>query len=318
LLLLGLPLVPASVRGADEPEAVAVMSATYPPYARAVLPDGSVKPQTYAFGEGGNWNGSALDSTPEDVNFLSIARLLGPELAKQGYVPVQGQDPKRADLLIMVYWGTTSGKGTPASSSEYQIGRQYMTQADLMEGQALPTTDMKDGMNGATQSPWSQINAKGDGVMQNKWGNGAAAGARAQGLLMISIANRRRDRQAAQNAGLLGYYPELQRVALYRYTPFGTWNDVADEIEESRYFVVLLAYDFQSLWRAKQKKLLWQTRLSIRAHHSDFRKQLAGMLRTASPFFGRDSGRLVHEPMPAMSVQLGEMKVVETDVGGKK
>jgi hypothetical protein len=298
-LLLGLPLVSASVRGADEPDVVTVISATYPPYVRPALQDGSVNPQTYAFGEGGDWNGRTSDST-SDVNFPMIARLLAPELAKQGYTAVPSRDPKRADLLIMVYWGTTVGKGTPSSSSEYQIARQFFTHADQIS--LIPSEAVKD-MND---------------VIANMGAQAMKDSERAQGLLMIGIANRNRDRLAGDNACLLGYVPELQRMAHYRRTPFSGWNDVAREVEESRYFVVLLAYDFQSLWRAKQKKLLWQTRLSISAHRADFREQLAGMLRTAAPYFGRDSGRLVREPMPAMSVRLGEMKVVETDVGTKK
>ena len=40
-------------------------------------------------------------------------------------------------------------------------------------------------------------------------------------------------------------------------------EDLVSEIEVDRYFVVLLAYDFQVLWKEKKHKLLWETRFSI-------------------------------------------------------
>lgn len=296
ILLLWLPLIQAPARGDDLPETISLFSATYPPYVRTVLPDGTLKPQTYAFGEGGSWNGHSSDPTAEAVNFTSIVQLLAPELAKKNYFGVAGQDPKRTDLLIMVYWGTTD---TPSSSSEAQIARQVLNEVSHMEDPyPAPTTMIER--------------------LVNEGNKNRKAALKEDAMFLIHAANRRRDRQAAQNADLLGYVSELRRVAIYHNTAFSGWRDVASEIEEGRYFVVLLAFDFQSLWRAKEKKLLWQTRLSIRAHRSDFAKQLAGMLRTASPYFGRDSGRLIRESLPETNVRLGEMKVVETDVGGKK
>jgi len=38
--------------------------------------------------------------------------------------------------------------------------------------------------------------------------------------------------------------------------------------------VVLMAYDFQLLWKEKKHKLLWETRFSIRQRHNDFDRQL--------------------------------------------
>jgi hypothetical protein len=294
MLVLWVPVIHAPARG-YEPD-VSLISATYPPYVRTVLPDGTLKPETYALGEGGSWNGHSSDPTAEAVNFKSIVPLLVPELAKRKYFAVAGQDPKRTDLLIMVYWGTTD---TPFSSSEIQIARQVLTQAGQM-GDVYPV-------------PRTMIER-----LVNEGNKNRQAAMKEDAMFLIHAANQRRDREAAQNADLLGYVSELRRVAIYHNKPFSGWRDVVSELEESRYFVVLLAFDFQSLWHAKEKKLLWQTRLSVRAQRSDFGKQLAGMLRTASPYFGGNSGRLIREALPETNVQLGELKVVETDVGGKK
>jgi len=34
-------------------------------------------------------------------------------------------------------------------------------------------------------------------------------------------------------------------------------RELIDDIEDDRYFVVLLAYDFQQLWKQKKRVLLW-------------------------------------------------------------
>ena len=124
------------------------------------------------------------------------------------------------------------------------------------------------------------------------------------------------DRDDFQNALLLGYDAagvigtdygrHLLLTALRRKTA-----DLMDEIEDNRYFVVLMAYDFQLTWKQKKHKLLWETRFSIRQRHNDFDKVLAPMTQYASRYFGQDSHGLVRKPLPEGQVKLGEVKVIE-------
>jgi hypothetical protein len=86
---------------------------------------------------------------------------------------------------------------------------------------------------------------------------------------------------------------------------------VINEIEENRYFVVLMAYDFQLQWKQKKHKLLWETRFSIQEHRNDFKLALPAMARDASRFFGQDSHGLIRQPLPEGHVTLGEPKVLE-------
>ena len=58
--------------------------------------------------------------------------------------------------------------------------------------------------------------------------------------------------------------------------------------EESRYFGVLLAHDFQAINRQKQRKLLWETRFSLRERRNDFSLQLAAMAQSASRYLGEE------------------------------
>jgi hypothetical protein len=94
----------------------AVSSKVFNGYARARLPDGSPKPETYAFGNGGfiasgakgdETPGAMRDTTIDNLGFDTIAKAMQAPLAGQGYV--FAQDPNSAELMIMVFWGTTVG-----------------------------------------------------------------------------------------------------------------------------------------------------------------------------------------------------------------
>jgi hypothetical protein len=84
------------------------------------------------------------------------------------------------------------------------------------------------------------------------------------------------------------------------------------ELEEDRYFVVLMAFDFHLMAAQKKAKLLWEARFSIREHDHEFDKSLAAMVAKASGYFGRDSNGLKHETLPDGKVEVGELKNLGT------
>jgi hypothetical protein len=105
---------------------VAVSSKVFNGYARERLPDGSVKPETYAFGKGGrvgadrvgadvigvdasggDTGGALRDDTIDVVTFRDLEKAVAGPLAGQKYLPTPGADS--TDLLIMVFWGKTMG-----------------------------------------------------------------------------------------------------------------------------------------------------------------------------------------------------------------
>ena len=79
-------------------------------------------------------------------------------------------------------------------------------------------------------------------------------------------------------------------------------------LEVSRYFVVLRAFDFQSSWKEKKLKLLWETRFSIDQRHNDFDMALPVMAQYASQAFGQDSSGLLLTLVPDGHVILGDVK----------
>ncbi|HZZ20178.1 MAG TPA: hypothetical protein VFE25_12450 [Opitutaceae bacterium] len=83
-------------------------------------------------------------------------------------------------------------------------------------------------------------------------------------------------------------------------------------LEQDRYFVIMQAFDFQSAWRHKKMKLLWETRFSLSERQHDFTRELPTMAHTASIYFGQDSGSLIRARIPEGKVDVGQVKSLGT------
>jgi hypothetical protein len=53
---------------------------------------------------------------------------------------------------------------------------------------------------------------------------------------------------------------------------------------------------------------LWQTRVSVRSPGNSFDQSFSPMLKSASRFFGQDSGRLVRSDETKGTVEMGDLK----------
>ena len=304
LVALAVSVGPA-LRAGESEDVIAVYSSISPAYVRTKLATGGYKPETFAFGEGGKLSGTKDDPTIDRVGFLDIAQMIAPALAAQSYLPCNPKKPSETDLLIMVYWGATIGTDNASGSSEYQIGRA------LQPPPRTPVPPPPDGTRGTEMVSDPSASGTTQQAQEAAIINGAADSALQQSLTMTGLANRQRDQQEYENATILGFLPELKRVESYKMTAMSRRRqDVVDEIAESRYYVVLLAYDFQLLRKTKQRKLMWETRFSIRERHNDFAKQLASMALSASHFFGQDSAGIRRKPLLSGHVELGETKTL--------
>jgi hypothetical protein len=256
-------------------------------YIRTKLPDGRFKPETYAFGKGGYWSGPLRDKTIDRMEFMDVAKVIAPPLADQSYVP--SRDPKATKLLIMVYWGTTFAPEHASESGVYQ---------HLVDANAMLERDVG---NSALTDKY--------GRARNLEGNYAFDAVTAA-IAAVQAENRMRDNMDRRNAMMLGYDSWwLQTFDAPNGTPLEREKrDMLAELEEYRYFVVLMAYDFQLMWKDRKHKLLWETRFSIREHVNAFDKQLPAMALGASKYFGKDSNGLNHDALPEGLVELGDLK----------
>ena len=121
-----------------------------------------------------------------------------------------------------------------------------------------------------------------------------------------------RKRIDVRNSQLLGYDSDVS-LGFGNGGHTGMSRDVHNdellaELEDSRYFVVLLAFDFQAFRTEKKHKLLWETRFSIQEARNLFDKALPVMAQRASAYFGRDSHGLVRTKVPEGKVLIGETR----------
>ena len=288
-----------SARAADSGEITAVCSKVSDRYVRTKLADGTFKQETYAFGKGGYLSGAARDETIDKLDFLKIAHVVAFPLANQSYIPAK--DPKATNLLIMVYWGATDGAGAISNSAPYlrlqasQVKSAPATSA--MTPQAPPDVSMRDCYYSSSKMS--------DEVMARE----VATEELNNSLVETALEDSQRIQADQRTALLLGYDAELAATKGLEGTPLRhSRDDLISELEDSRYFVVLMAFDFQKALQHKQHELLWVTRISVRARGNDFRKILPAMTAYASQYFGEDTHGLLRKPMPEGRIEVGEPK----------
>ena len=275
---------PAARAAEGAEDVTAVNSRVSRDYVRKKLPDGSFQREEYAFGEGGHYQPGFEDDTIDKLTFPDIARIIEEPLARQNYI--QTKDPKKTNLLIMVYWGTTTVPQRDATSNGAALNQSAMATAQVASASGRGTA----------------------GSANSSEANGA--------LAMMEMANRQRDHLDFTNAQMLGYDSEnliatehgeaIKHSALKMHR-----HDLIAEIEHNRYFVVLMAYDFPLLQTQKKHKLLWEARFSINQPRNDFGKVLPIMANYASRYFGQDSNGLVRKQVVNGHVEVGEPTLIE-------
>jgi hypothetical protein len=270
----------------------AVSGRTSKDYVRVKEANGSFAPESYMFANGGVWSGAMKDASIDKVTFLNVAHTIAYPLANQNYIP--SKEPKTAKLLIMVYWGTTRAPEDATESGGYVNLQKANGTLDTAQTMMKSAMASKDGEAMLVAS--KAVNQADDQLTS--------------AMAMVTAENRKRDEDDFTNVKLLGYdswWESTQgdkrgtAMAIER-------QDLLDEIEENRYFVILMAYDFQLLWKEKKHNLLWETRFSIRQRHHDFDKDLPAMAQFASQYFGQDSDGLVHKAIPLGRVEIGDVK----------
>jgi hypothetical protein len=289
LALLGLLLPrPAADAAKGDEEIIAVSSRAWRGYVRAKLPDGTLAPETYVFAKGGHVSGAMADNTIDKLDFLDIARIVAKPLADRKYVPAF--DPEKTNLMIMVYWGTTMGANDPGMQATYNVAQS--TQAVVPPPPPPPPNRGTAPANNGPGSNTQTIDS--------------------MSLELMMMANRQRDSADMKNAMLLGYDSELAETTGLENTALrGARESLINDLEDDRYFVILMAYDFQVLWKEKKHRLLWETRISLRQRGNDFGKRLPEMMLNASRYFGSDTDGLVRNRIPEGRVEVGEPKVIE-------
>lgn len=128
------------------------------------------------------------------------------------------------------------------------------------------------------------------------------------------LSHRFRDQLNQENARLLGFESILPLTGADMRSPVA--RDSIARLEESRYWVALVAVDFRLLHQERTTRPLWSVRYNMRSRGVSFTRALPQMTQVASNFFGRDSGGLLERGTTDAegTVELGEAIIVEEDV----
>lgn len=275
LIILSSAMAGTAVHGAaDDTVTTVVYARVGNGYQRERAPDGRFQAEYYALSNGGRIVGTSSDSSIDRVTYPEVAEIAAGLLQSQNYHYAQSKE--QAKLLIVLNWGTTHGY----NNSNYTYAVQQL-------GQAVAQSKLK-GMYEPTGS--------GENVPVD--------------FTEMAMENRVRDTRNLPNAKILGYLDAINQAdGIQRWAGGGDrYNDLLADIEEPRYYIVISAYDFPALDKTGKKKLLWQTRVSVRSPGNSFDQSFAPMLKSASRFFGQDSLRLVRSDETKGTVEMGELK----------
>lgn len=264
-------------------------------YKRARQPDGTFKPEYYAISNGGRVYGTTTDVTVDRVKYPEVAAIAMRLLMGQNYHYAKSADA--ATLLIVLQWGSTIA----FNRGNYDNRLNTATKA---------YTAMK-AAGGGGGGGWSIPLSGGDPFSTGEQAEAAAAEAAFESqMFQLLDENKVRDAINLPNARLLGYLDEINAAdGPQRYAGGGTrFDDLIADVEESRYYIIVSAYDFQELVKKDKKKLLWVTRVSVRTPGNRFDDSAAAMLKSAAKYFGQDSGKLIRSEQTKGTVELGDVQ----------
>ncbi len=288
-------LAPVAALGADEGRITAVSARTSNDYVRVRLTDGTYQTETYTFGNGGRLAGPVRDDTIDKLTFEDVAKTIVEPLAKRKYVPQADHDPNKTDFLIMVYWGTTNGTEDTSGSAPYEALQSSQKSSLKAPPPPPPSVGSRGGPSAGGGAASAILPSQADSMTGE--------------MATVAAMEEQREQADMRNAQLLGYDSELAQTGRTEISTFKLRrDDLMSEIEQNRYFVVLMAYDFQALWKQKKHRLVWVTRMSVRERGGDFAKILPSMVAYSSQFFGQDTNGLLRRPLPEGRVEIGEPK----------
>ena len=237
-------------------------------YIRTKLPDGSYRPEEYFLKNGGRYDKPSGDASIDNAGFPDVARVIVEQLGTRNYNPANGL--KTGKLIIVVFWGTTVPH---ERDTDHAMERDEDYHYQWVKGAKVTT-----GGPVAPGNPISQVDFENFAHLKVDGTNA--------GLLGYDLA------KIHEAPAMIGLYPKDQQLL--------------NELEGERYFVVMMAYDFKAFLLQKRYKELWETRFSVSTRSTDFKKALPKMAKDASIYFGRDSNGLQH--LPEGKVNIGETK----------
>jgi len=217
------------------------------------------------------------DPSLREVSFEDMAVALAEEMKARNYYSVMAQD--EGDFFIVVHWGVT---GIEESLDELMIN-------DVGGFGNSDSGTVVDPSSSEVTSDFSQDYSN-DFESYDSAGSGRAD---------------------KNNASLIGFDRALGRKGLTSQDDY----ELRSMLEGERYFIVLMAYDWQKMRLEKEFDLVWSTRFSLDAIGTNFRDAHFALRRGAANYIGTnldgDLGK-TKTHLGTGDVELGDLEVVET------
>lgn len=253
--------------------------------------DGS-KYETYVFIKGNFYEGDFADKSLRTASFEEVAATLAENMKQRNYYP--SSSPSEGDLLIVVHYGTTS------------------VEQDLEELFLLDSTD-----------PYAQEESGIGGFYSGGSEDEVSAFSEVYSDDFVDLADlndfsadNTSQHQDTMRNNRLGISKALNRKNINKTEEF----DLRVEMQDERYFIILMAYDYQKLRSVNERELLWTTRFSVPAIGTNFEDAYPALARAASAYYGTSLEKYAKTSthFGTGSVDIGTLETVgvEEDISG--
>ena len=213
--------------------------------------DGEAKYETYVFIKGNFYDSDFADKSLRAASFEEVATTLAENMKQRNYYP--SSSPSEGDLLIVVHYGTTS------------------VEPDLEELFMLDSTDpyaQAETSEGSEEEPgFSEVYSDDFVDLAD--------------LSDFGSNNTAQHQQTMRN-NRLGISKALNRKNITSTEEF----DLRVEMQDERYFIILMAYDYEKLRSENERELLWTTRFSVPSLGTNFEDAYPALARAASAYYG--------------------------------
>ena len=207
--------------------------------------------ETYVFIKGDFYGGDINDKSLRNVTFEEVVDTINDSMKQRNFYPSASAD--QGDLLVVVHYGLTS---VPQDLAEL-----FQTDMDDPYGEQPFDEGDEDDEQTIDEDP----------VINDTFFND-----------LKRMSELGHNNQAGMNNIKLGIGRALKRKNITTAEEF----DLRAELEVDRYFIILMAYDYEKLRATKEQELLWTTRFSVPSQGTNFEDAYPALARAASSYYG--------------------------------
>jgi hypothetical protein len=273
---------------------VIVSATANPDYTQRKYGGENTTPESYVVMQGHYFEGGIVDGSIDRMPFRHIAEIFAPELARRKYWPAK--DPKEADLLIVVHWGTTNPQVSTA---------EMMARTSVLPDVSVARENKQIMAESAAANGDAAMGIMSEGPSRE-----------ANDLLQMESLNQLSDQitndlSSANAAQLLGYTKNLRKLGR-RMMSSVEEETLRLDLHQMRYFIILKAYNLHAATPAERGRAVWTLHLNMSSPGNNFHTALAGMSVAAADFVGRttDEVQTVRQPVRQGHVEIGPLLIL--------